>query len=242
MSSRLARIVAACLLLIISAGCPKQPPPPPVQPTDQTPPRGAVGIESVDPAGTTEGRGVTVTLDGWGFADGAEVFLGSREARGVDVVSEAQLTFRASEDLPVGSYDIRVELPSGDQAVARSAFEVRKSRADAGDCSLQTVFFAFDEANLDNPMRRVLEQNAQCIEARGFKGLRLEGHCDERGDTVYNLSLGQRRADSVRKYLENLGVDVAQFKTVSYGEEAPLVRGYGEEAWSKNRRVEFKVD
>jgi peptidoglycan-associated lipoprotein len=239
--SRLARL-SAVLIALALVGCPKQKPPPPEPPTERPPERPAVGIDAVKPAGTTEGRGVTVTLEGWGFLDGAKVFLGSREARGVDVVSADEMTFRAAEDLPVGTYDIRVELPTDDQAVARQAFEVRKSRADSGDCTLQTVYFAFDESALDNPMRQVLEQNAQCIEARGFKTLRLEGHCDERGDTVYNLSLGQRRADSVRKYLENLGVDTAGFQTVSYGEEAPIARGYGEEAWSKNRRVEFKVD
>ena len=69
--------------------------------------------------------------------------------------------------------------------------------------------------------------------------MRLEGHADERGSTEYNLSLGQRRADSVRQYMENLGLDGSELRTVSYGEEQPEDRGHTEDAWSRNRRVVF---
>jgi peptidoglycan-associated lipoprotein len=67
----------------------------------------------------------------------------------------------------------------------------------------------------------------------------VEGHADERGSTEYNLALGQRRAESVKKYLINLGVRANVLRTISYGEEKPFQGGDGEIIWSKNRRAEL---
>ena len=69
--------------------------------------------------------------------------------------------------------------------------------------------------------------------------MRLEGHADERGSTEYNLSLAQRRAESVREYLGNLGIVLDEVRVLSYGEERPAVAGSSEDAWGRNRRVEF---
>ena len=67
----------------------------------------------------------------------------------------------------------------------------------------------------------------------------LAGHCDERGSDQYNIALGERRAESVRAYLLELGIDAGQMETVSYGEERPVDAGHEESAWLQNRRVEF---
>jgi len=81
--------------------------------------------------------------------------------------------------------------------------------------------------------------NKQTPMAPGQKA-RIEGHCDERGTTEYNLALGQRRADSTKAYLTNLGVDKALLETVSYGKEKPLCKEKNEECWAKNRRAHFE--
>lgn len=197
-------------------------------------------ITRVSPDGTAEGTAVTVTVTGWGFEDGSEVYLTSRKARGVDVIDDGELTFRAADDLRAGVYDVRVVTPDGDQAVSTRAFTVEE-RSGSGDCVLRTVFFEFNEFKLTGDARQALSDNAACIEAGGLSVVRLEGHADERGSTEYNLSLGQRRAESVKSYLANLGVSEGVFRTVSYGEEMPASSGWGEEAWSRNRRVEFVV-
>ena len=67
----------------------------------------------------------------------------------------------------------------------------------------------------------------------------LEGHTDERGGREYNLALGQKRADAVRRALALMGVQETQMEAVSFGKEKPAVQGSGEEAWSQNRRVEL---
>jgi len=71
--------------------------------------------------------------------------------------------------------------------------------------------------------------------------VQIEGHCDERGTPEYNLALGQRRADSTKKYLVNLGIDGSRLSTISYGEEKPADPGHNEAAWAKNRRAVFDI-
>jgi peptidoglycan-associated lipoprotein len=71
--------------------------------------------------------------------------------------------------------------------------------------------------------------------------IQIEGHCDERGTNEYNLALGERRANSAKKYLISLGMPADQISTISYGEEKPLDPGHNEEAWAKNRRGHFIV-
>jgi len=233
----IAGLVATVGLLV---GCPK-PKPPPAQTDETPPPRAKVEITDVRPGSTNEGSAVTVTVEGWGFTDGSEVYLGSLQARGVDVFDDGELTFRAAEDLRAGDYDVRVVTPDGDQGVALGAFRVKARASGEGDCVLRTVYFEFNEFKLADSTRQTLGDNAACIEKSGLTKLRLEGHADERGSTEYNLSLGQRRGESVRSYLVNLGVSDAIIRVVSYGEERPAEDGFSERVWAKNRRVEFII-
>ncbi len=105
-------------------------------------------------------------------------------------------------------------------------------------CSLQTVRFEFNESSLTSEARTMLEQNADCLKKQGST-VTLEGHADERGTEEYNLHLGEKRANAVKKFLVTLGVDSVRLKTVSYGEEKPVTPGSSESAWAENRRVEF---
>ena len=78
-------------------------------------------------------------------------------------------------------------------------------------------------------------------EAKRAKAIRIEGNCDERGTTEYNLALGDARARSAATYLERLGVHKNRISTVSYGSERPKVPGHDESAWSQNRRDDFRI-
>lgn len=114
---------------------------------------------------------------------------------------------------------------------------------EAGDCELETVYFPFDSSELTSRTRDRLEHNADCIQERGVR-VEIEGHCDERGTTEYNLALGERRANSVRDYLESMGVDRRQITTTSYGDQQ-LVEACGtggsERCHEQNRRAVFNV-
>ncbi|MGB1557769.1 MAG: peptidoglycan-associated lipoprotein Pal [Oceanococcaceae bacterium] len=101
------------------------------------------------------------------------------------------------------------------------------------------IYFEFDSAQIDTASMSVIEAHAQQLRASPDSRVRLEGHTDERGTREYNIALGERRAESVRRALLLRGVARAQLSVVSYGEESPASFGAGESAWGQNRRVEF---
>ena len=106
------------------------------------------------------------------------------------------------------------------------------------ECKLAVVHFDFNDSTLTADGRKTLDKNADCLKSKK-SGIVLAGHCDERGTEEYNLHLGERRANSVKKYLSALGIDPKNLKTVSYGKERPSNAGHDEAAWAENRRVEF---
>jgi peptidoglycan-associated lipoprotein len=107
---------------------------------------------------------------------------------------------------------------------------------------LQTVYFDLDKHDLSDTSRATLRTNAEWLKSHPNWKVVVEGHCDERGTTEYNLELGSRRSRAVRDYLISLGIPESRFRTVSFGEERPATQGQGEAAWSKNRRAEFAVE
>ena len=104
---------------------------------------------------------------------------------------------------------------------------------------LKTVYFDFDSAALTVPTTMTLGHNAELIQEVPNVIVQIAGHCDERGTQEYNLALGEKRAQSVRNHLRQLGVPGDRLVTISYGEEAPAVPGQSEAAWAQNRRCEF---
>jgi peptidoglycan-associated lipoprotein len=128
------------------------------------------------------------------------------------------------------------------QKTASAAPEPRAAAASA-PCPKEVgpIRFAFNSTQLTDEAQRALAELAACIvngPTAATHGLIIEGHCDERGTTEYNLALGARRADAVRDYLSRLGVNRGQIKTVSFGKERPLDPRSNEDAWSKNRRAQ----
>ena len=101
------------------------------------------------------------------------------------------------------------------------------------------IYFDFDSSEIRPEFVSVIAAHAHALARNASVRVRLEGHTDERGSPEYNIGLGERRAQAVRRALMLQGVADAQVATVSYGEERPAVAGQGEEAWAKNRRVEF---
>jgi peptidoglycan-associated lipoprotein len=103
-----------------------------------------------------------------------------------------------------------------------------------------SVYFAFDRYDLDGEAKSVLKIKAELLKQFPEIQVKIEGHCDNRGTEEYNLALGERRAKAAYDYLVMQGVKADQLSTVSYGELYPAVEGGNEEAWSKNRRDEFR--
>jgi len=101
------------------------------------------------------------------------------------------------------------------------------------------VYFDYDSYVIKPEAQSLIEAHARFIKAGAARKAVIEGHTDERGGREYNLALGQRRAEAVRRALGLLGVSDNQIEAVSFGEEKPAVQGYGEDAYSKNRRAEI---
>jgi peptidoglycan-associated lipoprotein len=124
-------------------------------------------------------------------------------------------------------------------------FEERRAReaavSVARDALTDIVFFEYDSDEVNATAQRKLESKAAVLRANPGVRLRIEGHCDQRGSTEYNLALGQRRAEAVRAYLVNLGVEESRLSTLSYGKERPLVEGEDEDTFARNRRAEFTL-
>jgi peptidoglycan-associated lipoprotein len=113
--------------------------------------------------------------------------------------------------------------------------------AGAPAADMQTAFFPYDSYKLTSAARSAIQANADYLKANPSASVQVEGHCDERGTTEYNLALGERRANAAMDYLVKLGVEKSRLSTISYGEERPSVQGSDEDAWSKNRRAEFVI-
>lgn len=117
-----------------------------------------------------------------------------------------------------------------------------------GDWETQTasfenedIHFDFDSAVLREDAKEILRKKGAWLLDNLSIGILIEGHCDERGTTEYNLALGERRAASAKSYLISWGMDINRITTISYGEERPLDIGHNEEAWTKNRRAHFVI-
>jgi len=105
--------------------------------------------------------------------------------------------------------------------------------------SQRVIYFDFDSDLIRDDARSILEGHAAYLSANPNIKIRLEGHADERGSREYNLALGERRAEAVKRMLNILGVYDNQLQTLSYGEENPSAWGHDELSWQQNRRVEF---
>ena len=123
-------------------------------------------------------------------------------------------------------------------AAMGSGGEVLEGRTSA---PLLPIYFDFDKSNIKQDQRARLEKNADHLKQNQGTKIRIEGNCDERGTSEYNMALGERRAISAKKYLVNLGLHRDRIHTISYGEEKPLLRGHDELSWAQNRRDDFVV-
>jgi peptidoglycan-associated lipoprotein len=123
--------------------------------------------------------------------------------------------------------------------IAESQLTSRPTPPPSGTLVMDTIYFEFDQATLTDLAKDTLVRNAEWLRTNANARVQVEGNADERGTNEYNLALGERRATAVKSYLASLGVDGTRLVVISYGEERPAEAGHGEDAWAKNRRVDF---
>jgi peptidoglycan-associated lipoprotein len=117
--------------------------------------------------------------------------------------------------------------------------EPEKNPLEEGLLAQRVVYFDFDSSVVHDDAMAMLRAHADYLSNNSGTTITVEGHCDERGTREYNIALGERRADAVRRILMANGVAASQIKVVSYGEERPAALGHNEQAWAQNRRAEL---
>jgi len=133
-----------------------------------------------------------------------------------------------------------------DQAKQKQDDHLRSEEADseaAGAAFVnEIIHFSFDSALLSDQAQQILNHKADYLRTNSGVTVTVEGHCDDRGTDAYNIALGERRAESVKNFLVDLGINTNRLNTVSYGEERPIAMGQDEASWAKNRRAQFVIN
>ena len=152
-------------------------------------------------------------------------------------VSCAKKTVTKEEPAPVVAPAPAPPPPPPVEDKAAKAFDMAKS-----EFIEENVYFAFDKSNLDDMAQATLKNKAEFLKTYPDVYTTIEGHCDERGTAEYNLALGERRAESAKSFLVDMGVEAYRISTVSYGEERPTCTEQTEDCWAKNRRAQFVIN
>jgi peptidoglycan-associated lipoprotein len=239
-----ARALFSTLLLVValSAAC-KKPvvatPPPPPPPPAAPPAQPTVNLQA---SSTSVQRGEAVTLN-WSSTNANSLNLspgiGAVAAQGTQRVNpQDSITYTITASGPGGSADanvhITVTLPPPPPPVVHEP-----SIQELFDRDVKDAYFDYDKADIRTDARDALSQTAQFLRSNPQVKIVVEGHCDERGSTEYNLALGDRRATAAKQFLVSLGITADRMETVSYGKEKPFCSASTEECYQQNRRAHF---
>ncbi len=143
----------------------------------------------------------------------------------------------ASQNVRAGSGVVVAPAAGGE--ITAADLNARKGPAPVPANLARVIYFEYDSFEIKSQFQPVVQGHAQYLAANKDRKIALEGHTDERGGREYNLALGQKRAEAVRRALSVLGVADAQMEAISFGQEKPAAAGADEAAYEKNRRVEF---
>jgi peptidoglycan-associated lipoprotein len=171
-----------------------------------------------------------------GEADGSKSGVGSYPDTGVQSGGGGLrgLDKNPSEER-VGSGTMLAKVDPSSNA-GRQMDEIRAEQAASAAAGLRDVFFAYDSWIITEEGRQALSRDAEWIKSNSNALLKIEGHCDERGTSAYNLVLGEKRAKAARNYLVELGVGANRLSVVSYGKERPVCTEHAESCYQQNRR------
>jgi peptidoglycan-associated lipoprotein len=135
-----------------------------------------------------------------------------------------------------------IAVAKADPATARRQMDEMRAEQNATMAAgLRDVFFGYDSWTINEEGRQALTRDAEWLRMHPTAQLKVEGHCDERGSSTYNLVLGEKRAKSVRNYLTELGIRGDRFVVVSYGKERPFCKDRSEACYQQNRRGHLVV-
>ena len=235
-------VYAFLLAAVFTVGCKKKPvaqAPPPPPPVEQPKPQPTVTL-SADPSSIKQGDSSTLS---WSSTNATNLSItpgvGTVNAEGSTKVSPSESTdYTITAVGPGGSANATAHItvtapppPPPEQP--------KENPIDIFNRDKQDAFFDFNKSDIRPDARTALQKTADLL--RNYPQIRvtIEGHCDERGSTEYNLALGDRRASSAKQYLVSLGISADRMTTVSFGKEKPFCSEHNETCWQQNRRAHF---
>jgi peptidoglycan-associated lipoprotein len=232
-------LIAAVLALVALSACNKKKPTPP--PPSVPPPPAPTASLNANP--TTVDRGQQVTLS-WRTENATDVSIqpgvGKVDLSGSQSVTPTEsTTYRLTANGPGGTQEatarVTVNQPPPPPPPQQTSETLQQSFAS----NVKDVYFDYDKDDLRPDGQAAAQADAQWLKAHPQAKITIEGHCDERGSTEYNLDLGDRRARSVMNALVQLGVPSSQMSTKSFGKEAPFCTESNEDCWQRNRVGHF---
>jgi peptidoglycan-associated lipoprotein len=224
------------------AGCKKQvgapPPAPPPAPAAQP----TVTLNA-SPASIRPGQTVTLSWSSTAATDlDIEPGVGKVAPQGSTPVNPSEsttYTITATGSGGTATASARVDVNAPNAPAASAAPSGPANVQELFDQNVKDAFFDLDKSDLRPDAREALTKDAEFLRSYPQVRLSLEGHCDERGSTEYNLGLGQRRAEAAKNYLISLGITGDRIETISWGKERPFCMEHDENCWQQNRRAHF---
>jgi peptidoglycan-associated lipoprotein len=228
----------------LAGGCKKQvaatqPAPAPVPPAQPT-----VTL-SASPTSVNSGGAATLS---WSSTNATDLEIGSgvgkvapQGSTPVNPTETTTYTITATGAGGTATASARVTVTTSSRAAAPIAqpSNAAPNVSQLFEQNVMDAYFDLDKADLSDEARGLLTVDAEFLRSYPQVRISIEGHCDERGSTEYNLGLGQRRADAAKNYLVSLGIPAARIETVSWGKERPFCTEHDEECWHQNRRAHF---
>ncbi len=233
-------ILGVLALLMMVSGCKKKPPPTPPAP----PPKPVTATLSANPTSIQRGQSSTLTWSTDGADDvtleGQKVNTsGSQSVTPTDTTTY-HLVAKGTGGTQEATAQVTVSAPPPPPTPTPTpAPQVTDEQLFAQ--AAQDIYFDFDKADLRPQSQQILAHLAEVVKAHPNWKVQIEGNCDERGSTEYNLALGERRADSAKQALQQGGVGADQLKTISYGKEKPVCTESNEDCWQRNRHDHFTL-
>ena len=227
-------LVVALGAVMMLGACKKKaaPPPPPPPP----PPPAPTASISVDPNSIQKGQSATLSWQTTGATDVSIDGIGAVQPSGSQQVSPADsttyhLTAKGSGGTQDATARVSVTQPPPPQTENTSLTDEALFAQ-----SVKDVYFDYDKADIRGDQQSSVQTDAQFLGQHSNMNITIEGHCDDRGSTEYNLALGDQRATAVKNALTTQGVNASRIKTISYGKEKPFCTESNEACWQQNRR------
>jgi len=236
-------LIGVLSLAAIAGGCKKEvaakppssaPAPPMMQPT-----------VTLNASPSTVNPGATVTLS-WTSTNATDLDIepgvGKVAPQGSTPVNPTQsttFTITATGSGGSATASASVNVNGGPRTQAPPSSSAQPNLSDLFGQNVTDAYFDLDKADLGDDARGALTKDAEFLRSYPQVHVSIEGHCDERGSTEYNLGLGQRRAEAAKNYLISLGISADRMETTSWGKERPFCTDHDEDCWHQNRRAHF---